>query len=342
MASGGEQELSFFDLACAKVSQAQQLMSEARELLKKDLDNVKQEKSAFLELTKTLNEVHFGSKVKLNVGGKIYSTTLDTLRKDPDSMLCAMFSGRHELKPDAEDGAYFIDRDGKLFRYILNYLRDGNVYLPDEKITQQELLKEAKFYQVQGIIDLLEEKSSPPMFDSSVILKNEREISVIKSWLGPGARCSLLFRASIHGTSPAKFHHRCDNKGATLLVINTGVYIYGGYTSKSWESPVSLTAKPDGESFLFTLVNPFGSNPVKITCKPDADGGGILCSQGLGPSFGIYTHGDLLIWNERNQSISSLNVGGGFTCPVNANEKTYFTGKNLLEIHELEVFEVNF
>ena len=118
MASGGEQELSLFDLACAKVSQAQQLMSEARELLKKDLDNVKQEKSAFLELTKTLNEVHFGSKVKLNVGGKIYSTTLSTLRKDPDSMLCAMFSGRHELKPDAEDGAYFIDRKGKLFRYV--------------------------------------------------------------------------------------------------------------------------------------------------------------------------------------------------------------------------------
>ena len=60
--------------------------------------------------------------------------------------------------------------------YILNYLRDGDVHLPDDKITRQELLKEAKFYQVQGIIDLLEEKSSPPMFDS-VILKNEREIS---------------------------------------------------------------------------------------------------------------------------------------------------------------------
>ena len=120
--------------------------------------------------------------------------------------------------------------------YILNYLRDGDVHLPDDKITGQELLKEAKFYQVQGIIDLLEEKSSPPMFDSSVILKNEREISVIKSWLGSGARCSLLFRASIHGSSAADFHRRCDNKGATLLLIKTGIYIYGGYTSKSWES----------------------------------------------------------------------------------------------------------
>lgn len=116
MASKDEQDLSLFDLACAKISQAQELMNEARELLKQDLDNVRQEKSAFQELTKILNEVHFSSTVKLNVGGKIYKTTLDTLRKDPDSMLCAMFSERHELKQDKEDGAYFIDRDGKLFR----------------------------------------------------------------------------------------------------------------------------------------------------------------------------------------------------------------------------------
>jgi len=116
MAAKDEQELSLFDLACAKISEAQKLMSEARDLLNQDLNNVRQEKSAFEELTKTLSQVHFSSTVKLNVGGKIYKTTLDTLRKDPDSMLSAMFSGRHELKPDEEDGAYFIDRDAELFR----------------------------------------------------------------------------------------------------------------------------------------------------------------------------------------------------------------------------------
>jgi hypothetical protein len=40
-----------------------------------------------------------------------------------DTFLEVMFSGRHELFPDA-DGAYFIDRDGAHFRHILNYLRD--------------------------------------------------------------------------------------------------------------------------------------------------------------------------------------------------------------------------
>ncbi|KAL9950664.1 hypothetical protein ACROYT_G043197 [Oculina patagonica] len=96
-------------------------MAEARDLLKQDLDNEGQEKSAIEEITKTLNQVHFASTVKLNVGGKIYKTTLDTLRKNPDSMLCAMFFGRFELKADEEDGAYFIDCDGKHFSFSGRY-----------------------------------------------------------------------------------------------------------------------------------------------------------------------------------------------------------------------------
>ena len=59
-------QMGSFDLACAKVAEALQLMNEAPELVKQDLDNLKEEK-----LTKTLDKVHFGSTVKLNVGGKI-------------------------------------------------------------------------------------------------------------------------------------------------------------------------------------------------------------------------------------------------------------------------------
>ena len=109
-------DLSLFHLANAKLSDAQKLTDEAHDLLKQDLEKVREEKSNFEKMIKTLNQVHFASTVKLNVGGKIYKTTLNTLRKDPDSMLCAMFSGRFEVKADEEDGAYFIDRDGKLFR----------------------------------------------------------------------------------------------------------------------------------------------------------------------------------------------------------------------------------
>jgi len=78
---------------------------------------------------------------------------LATLQCQPQSMLGIMFSGRHMIEFDEKDGSVFIDRDGTHFRYILNYLRDGNVLLPTDKVVIQELLKEAEFYQLQELTE---------------------------------------------------------------------------------------------------------------------------------------------------------------------------------------------
>ncbi|KAL0084037.1 hypothetical protein F4703DRAFT_1609279 [Phycomyces blakesleeanus] len=72
----------------------------------------------------TQETIRFQSeKVRLNVGGGIFETSLGTLRRDPDSLLATMFSGKHVLTPGG-DGSYFIDRDPSHFRLVLNYLRD--------------------------------------------------------------------------------------------------------------------------------------------------------------------------------------------------------------------------
>ena len=41
-------------------------------------------------------------------------------------------------------------------RYILNFLRNGELFCPEDRAMRNELLAEAKFYQVQGIITQLE------------------------------------------------------------------------------------------------------------------------------------------------------------------------------------------
>lgn len=97
--------------------------------------------------------------VTMNIGGCIFSTSLQTLRQDPDSMLARMFSG-HELSltRDAQ-GNIFIDRDGTHFRYILNYLRSGHVpNLPPA--VRKELLIEADFYQIRGLVNALRGSST--------------------------------------------------------------------------------------------------------------------------------------------------------------------------------------
>ncbi|XP_031394440.1 FH protein interacting protein FIP2 [Punica granatum] len=99
------------------------------------------------------DQMNNSSIVRLNIGGKKFCTTTDTLtQREPDSMLAAMFSGRHTVCHDPESGFIFVDRDGKHFRHILNWLRDGVVpTLSDSDYS--ELLREAEYYQMLGLIE---------------------------------------------------------------------------------------------------------------------------------------------------------------------------------------------
>ena len=102
------------------------------------------------------------NKVKLDVGGQVFSTSLSTLRRDPDSMLAVMFSGRHELVE--EDGTFFLDRDGTYFRHILNFLRDGFQpdTLPQDEAALRQIQAEANYYQLSGLVEAVERILNPP------------------------------------------------------------------------------------------------------------------------------------------------------------------------------------
>ena len=89
--------------------------------------------------------------VSLNVGGVIYTKSRSTLCRYPDSMLGAMFGDEFNVVYD-QTGCVFIDRDGHLFQYILNFLRHGQLILPEKM--DYLLRAEADFYQIKPMIDL--------------------------------------------------------------------------------------------------------------------------------------------------------------------------------------------
>ncbi|KAM9784232.1 BTB/POZ domain-containing adapter for CUL3-mediated RhoA degradation protein 1 [Syngnathus typhle] len=92
-----------------------------------------------------------GSKyVKLNVGGTLHYTTVQTLTKE-ESLLHSICNGGTEVTIDS-DGWVILDRSGRHFGIILNFLRDGSVPLPDDHRELDEILKEAQYYRVQGLI----------------------------------------------------------------------------------------------------------------------------------------------------------------------------------------------
>jgi len=94
--------------------------------------------------------------IYLNVGGIKYSTTRNTLCKYPQSMLGVMFSQDMDEEPAQldKDGYYFIDRNGEIFEYILQFLRSADISLPtDEK--EYNLLKcEVNFYQIEPLTQM--------------------------------------------------------------------------------------------------------------------------------------------------------------------------------------------
>jgi hypothetical protein len=93
-------------------------------------------------------------KIKLLVGDHAFTTTRETLCMRKGSMLEAMFSGRHNIKPE-EDGSIFIDRDGEHFKLILNYLRDGNLPSGLSNDTREALAAEAEYYQLEDLVERL-------------------------------------------------------------------------------------------------------------------------------------------------------------------------------------------
>ncbi|XP_063912348.1 BTB/POZ domain-containing protein KCTD12 [Zophobas morio] len=96
----------------------------------------------------------FPSVIELNIGGVLYTTTLKTLISQPDSQLHAIFTGREPVTQDAK-GRYFLDRDGVLFRYVLDFLRDGTVVLPECFRERERLRREAEKYLLPGLVEAI-------------------------------------------------------------------------------------------------------------------------------------------------------------------------------------------
>jgi len=92
--------------------------------------------------------------VDLNVGGYSYSTTLKTLKSESNNLLIELIDGNKACKDSGK--RIFIDRDGKLFRFILDFLRNKSVLLPDNFNERATLKREAEFFRLGNMVKLLD------------------------------------------------------------------------------------------------------------------------------------------------------------------------------------------
>ena len=91
-------------------------------------------------------------------------------------------------------------------------------------------LSDKEVKEIRGCFDIR-------LLRGSTILLDTQYDKFFQEWLGNEYKWKLIYRASEHGYSAESFHHYCDDKGPTLVVIkSSGGWIFGGYTTQSWKS----------------------------------------------------------------------------------------------------------
>ncbi|KAL7314894.1 BTB/POZ domain-containing protein kctd21 [Mucor circinelloides] len=118
------------------------------------------------------------SIVHLNVGGESFTTLYKTL--SVSIFFQNLLNGVMNNKTITGDGSIFIDRDGRLFRDVLLYLRTSMIFTKDrDKL--HSLLLEAQFYQIEELesrlVTLLDETAQQGTAQPAIIWKKMDEIN---------------------------------------------------------------------------------------------------------------------------------------------------------------------
>ena len=157
-------EIMKIELANLRKEKQQQMEAMNKELAdleeekKRRTEAMKIEFAKWEEEKKRIAKTHiFEPMVTLNVGGKTFTTATATLTRFPDTMLGVMFSCQHALTQDT-NGSYFIDRDGRHFHEILNFLRGSTACTPEllgQRLSSgalEELKVEADYYGMKELM----------------------------------------------------------------------------------------------------------------------------------------------------------------------------------------------
>ncbi|XP_043547825.1 BTB/POZ domain-containing protein KCTD8-like isoform X2 [Chiloscyllium plagiosum] len=161
----------------------------------------------------------FPEVLELNVGGQVYVTKHDTLLSVSDSLLAELFSRKQtRVLPRDNRGRYFLDRDGFLFRYILDYLRDRRLVLPEHFPEKERLLREAEHFQLAELVSLLTARlpqhssAAEDACPSDIEESSQSSELLAKGAAGPAARGSGFITLGYRGSYTLVRDNQADAK----------------------------------------------------------------------------------------------------------------------------------
>ncbi|CAF4177288.1 unnamed protein product [Rotaria socialis] len=217
------------DTLLKHISDSRTNLINERDSLQSEIELLKKEKDEMTRLLKKYDQI-----VTLNVGGQLFSTTIETLTKEK-CLFTKMFSGQYDLRE--HQGATFIDRDPTHFRTLLNYLRTNTFIKPKSSEDYNELCLEAEYYQITTLINQLRTET--------VVIKNSLSRR-LGSRLGASRDATNL--CMLKGTS--WYYYFClgmnYRKHSSSIL---GCYASMGVATSLWETNKRL----GDDSFSWTL-----------------------------------------------------------------------------------------
>ncbi|CAB4439461.1 unnamed protein product [Rhizophagus irregularis] len=176
-----------------------------------------------------------------------------------------------------------------------------NKVKPYKKILSKELRDDIlKFHMLPGYTPIFKISPRCPkyQFDSVIIDQTDDYLVLFANWIDKKGeynnvenipyKFNLLYRASRDGNTTEAFHEKCDNKGATIVIvkINGTEQIIGGYNPFDWDSSNKYKKTTDSFIFLFTDRKNIKSAKAGYSNGQDSIG----CHLKLGPIFGYYLY----------------------------------------------------
>jgi len=273
------------------------------------------------------------NKISFDVSGKKFTVKKETLLQHKNTYFTAMLGSGH-WQPDNK-GRYFLDRDPKMFDIVMSYLRTGQLVYKEGQ--REQVYAELDYFQLplpEDDATVPTDSVQTPKSRGTLLSNTHRE--QIERWLDGKKLGEMLYKSTEDGATPKDFHRQCDNKEATLTVIQSSDgYLFGGYTTKSWSSTIRGYVE-DREAFVYTLINPHNTQPTKLGIKRPQRA--INNDLERGPIFGYsFVSRELLLFNG-NTSYSYLYYDGAYD--KSGYNYDHFTPAHEFTPREVEVYKV--
>jgi hypothetical protein len=298
-------------------------LDEHREELKQKIDDIYME---MIEKTKTFEAVYLKNLAdKLEASLKSFETTFieqslketeETFR-NPNVLIESIREMQRQQEGAIEELKLQLNEQSK----VKDNLIQMNEFKPNLSFSPDMF----------GLLRLNEYSRNDPF--KSQILKDNQPFDLIKVCeFSSKDKWTLLYRGSKDGFRAVDFHSNCDDHSNTLTIVKAhgSSYIFGGFTSITWDR--SHQFKSDPNAFLFSLTN---KDNQSFKIRQINASNSIYCHPGYGPTFGG-SH-DLHICDSSNTTAGSYSYLGSFY--QHPQGQRFLTGSQYFQLSEIEVYK---